>query len=118
MSVSFEGMGASFVSMETSGSLTPGTPVKMSGNGKVSACSNGDRFMGVAVMVAADGVANVQVRGYVSMPYSGTAPGVGWAHLVSGTGGKVKADTGETLTGGEYLIVDVDSTNSRLGFVL
>ena len=118
MSVSFEGIGASFVSMETSGTVTPGTPVKMSGNGTVSACANGERFMGVAVTVAADGVANVQVRGYITMPCSGTLPAVGWARLVSGTGGKLKTDTAASPAGGEYLIVDKDSTEAKIGFVL
>ena len=48
----------------------------------------------------------VQYRGFVTLPYSGTAPSVGYGILAAdGAGGVKGAQSGES-----YLIVNVDTT--------
>jgi len=113
--VSFEGVGESVATFYngSSAAASAGVPVKMSGNGEVSACSDGDRFFGVALSCDAD-FAAVQTAGYVELDYTGTAPAVGYAKLAANGSGGVKA----AETGGEFLIAEVDSTNKILGLML
>ena len=86
MSVSFEGVGqvcATFLG----GKLTEGEVVKVTENGTVGACAADDGFCGVAICCK-DDACTVQVRGFVTVGYSGTAPGMGWRTLaVDGKGG-------------------------------
>ena len=47
MSVSFEGFNEKFATFQCASGLTAGTPVKLTANGKVGACSKGERMIGV-----------------------------------------------------------------------
>lgn len=132
MSVSFGGMGDMIATFKTSGTVNAGAPVKMQGNGTVQACSNGDRFCGIALSVASDGYATVQLGGYIKMPYSGSNFSLGYAHALAAADGKLKADSGTqksitssgtTLsvteyTGSEVLVIEVDTTAKTVGFII
>ena len=111
MSVSFEGIGrwcATFLA----GDVEQGDPVKISANGTVAACSAGDAFCGVAVSER-DGACSVQLGGFITLPYSGTAPTVGYAALCAdGTGGVKSGGTAS------YLTVDVDTTEKTVTILL
>ena len=115
MSVSFKGIRDEYVTFQCASGLTAGTPVKLTGNGTVGACSAGERFMGVAAGVSTDGHALVQTAGYAELAYTGTPPAVGWTQLVCASGG-VTADT--AASGGEYLVLEVDTNSSKVGFML
>lgn len=114
MSISFGGVGELCVTFKTDGSVTKGCPVKMSGNDTVAACADGNRFIGVAIDAAEDGYATVQLAGFVTMSYSGTAPSVGYANLAANSAGGVKTATG----GGEYLVLDVNTSDNTVGFII
>lgn len=105
MSVSFEGVGqvcATFLG----GGLTEGQVVKMTGSGTVGACAADDAFCGVA-LCCKDDACTVQVGGFVSAKYTGTAPGVGWAALAAdGKGGVKTASEGGVMC----LVAQVDTT--------
>ena len=118
MSVSFEGIGQVIATFTAASGTQAGDPVKVSDSGKVTECSNGDRFCGVALYVTGDGHAAVQLSGHCTAKYTGTAPTVGYGHLVSDGSGAVKADAGTegVYTGGEYLITEVDATAGTVGF--
>lgn len=133
MSVSFGGMGDIIATFKTSGTVKAGNPVKMQGNGTVQACSDGDRFCGIALAVADDGYATVQLGGYVKAVYSGSDFSLGYAHALADGDGKLKADAGEEstvvtsdedtvsvteYTGGEILVIDIDTTAKIVGFIL
>ena len=132
MSVSFGGMGEVVATFKTNGVVKAGNPVKMQSNGTVQACSNSDRFCGIAISVADDGYATVQLGGYMKATYSGSAFSVGYAHALAASDGKVKADAGtessvtvdsDTLTvtkytGSEVLVVEVDTTAKTVGFIM
>ena len=98
MSVSFEGVGqvcATFLG----GGLTEGQVVKMTGSGTVGACA--------AALCCKDDACTVQVGGFVSAKYTGTAPGVGWAALAAdGKGGVKTAGEGGVMC----LVAQVDTT--------
>ena len=103
-SVSFHGIGqvcATFLG----GGASEGQVVKLSGPGAVGPCGAGDNFCGVAVCQR-DGACGVQVAGFVTVRYTGTAPAPGWAALdADGEGGVKSADSG----GRTYLVADVDA---------
>lgn len=105
MTVSFEGVGqvcATFMG----GGLTEGHVVKLTGSGTVGACAADDAFCGVAVCCK-DDACTVQVGGFVSVGYTGTAPTVGWKALAADGSGGVKAVTSGGVT---CLVADVDTT--------
>jgi len=110
MNISFNGVGervATFVSANE----TRGVPVKVTANGTVSACSDGDKFCGVALAVR-NGMNSVQLGGYLELPYSGTAPGFGPVKLAADGAGGVKTSS----SGQECLVVFVGT--DTVGFIL
>ena len=105
MSVSFEGVGqvcATFLG----GKLTEGEVVKVTENGTVGACAADDGFCGVAIC-GKDDACTVQVRGFVTVGYSGTAPGMGWRTLAADGKGGVNC-----------LVADVDAAVKTVTMML
>ena len=92
-----------------------GQMVKISGNGAVAACTEGEKFAGQIAAVGRDGAAcSVVLGGMVTAVYTGSAPALGWNGLsANGTGG-VQTDA----SGREHLVVDVDETGMMVTFVL
>ncbi len=126
MKVSFEGVGqvcATFLGDK----LTEGQTVKMTGNGTVGACAADDVFCGVAVCCK-DDACTVQVGGFVTVGYTGTAPGVGWQALsANGSGGVKTAGGAEAASEGSVktasdgvncLVVNVDTTAKTVTILL
>ena len=114
MSISYKGFNDKQLTFKASGTITENTPVKLSANDTVSACSSGDDFAGIASQVR-NGLAAVQMSGAATLPYSGTtAPTVGYISLVAdGDGGvKVPASGGK-----EVLAVSVDTTAETVTFI-
>lgn len=107
MSISFDGIGevvATFL-VETDSALEPGDVVCLTGEGEVGLGSSGGLFCGVAVTVAEDGCAGVQLEGMAAVRYTGTAPQVGWDMLAAdGTGGVTAVEQ----NGLSYLVLSVD----------
>lgn len=112
MSISFHGIGQVCTTF-LGECITEGHVVKMTGNSTVAPCGDGENFCGVAVCCK-DDACSVQVDGFAVLPYSGTAPTVGWSSLAAdGTGG-VKTDEG----GRSYLVVHVDTTAKTVSIKL
>ena len=105
MKVSFEGIGEMVATFEVSGTVVPGDMVKLDGDGKVSACGDGDEFVGVAVTVR-EGCAGVQFAGMAQVSCDGELT-CGWKKLVADGKGGIKT---AAASGREYLVVAVDST--------
>ena len=114
MTTNFNGFNEKVLTFECDTEISAGTPVKITANGKVAACSAGDRFIGICVNTRG-GYASVQVEGYVSSAYTGTAPTVNVTKLVSDGNGGVKADA---TNGGEVVAVCVDTTAKTIGFIM
>ncbi|MBW7572720.1 hypothetical protein [Caproiciproducens faecalis] len=113
MNISLNGYGEQMATFEAEAGVTPGMPVKMTGNGKVGAGTALDAFCGVAVSVRG-GFAAVQLSGYVTVPYSGTAPTVGYQKLNCAADGKVQTES----TGRSLLVTDVDTAAQTCGIIL
>lgn len=119
MSISFDGIGEMAVTFEAADGVKAGIPVKIAGNGKVEACGNGDRMCGVALFVSEDNYATVQLKGFVKLEYSGdTDPTIGYGYYVADGTGKIAADNESAKTGGEYLVVEVDTTAKTAGLYI
>ena len=115
MKISFEGIGQWSATFACGGEVAEGQMVKVSGSGEVSACAAGDKFCGIAEVVARDGAAcAVILGGMVTASYTGTAPATGWGNLSANGSGGVKTDS----NGGSYLIVDVDTAAKTVTFAL
>lgn len=105
----FDSKIATFASSEPKG-----TVVSMSGNMTVSKAAAGAAFCGVCID-SRDGFASVQLSGYCRLPYSGTAPAVGYAMLAADGNGGIKTVT----SGGRTLLVtDIDTVNTSVGIIL
>lgn len=115
MNVSFDGIGSQVMTFlnDTAAPAAAGTPVSMSGSGKVQAAAVDSVFMGVCAAGDKEYVA-VQTAGVVTCAYSGTAPTVGYNKLAAAKDGSVAAKS----TGREYLILAVDDTAGTVTFVL
>lgn len=112
MAVSFQGFHETAATFDVSGNLTEGAPVKLSGNGEVTACGASDAFCGVALAVR-EGLATVQLGGYAVVNYTGTAPSVGYNELAADGQGGVKL-----LSGGRKLLVVEVFSDGTLGLML
>lgn len=92
---------------------------KISANGAVSLCADGNMFVGVIKIIDPDdGAVSVQTRGLVTVAYTGTAPTVGdyQCLLANATNGvKINADTAGLPN---YWIYSVDTSAGTVTFDL
>ncbi len=113
MKVSLNGYGENVVTLEAEDDVKVGSPVKMTGNGKVGLCTAKEAFCGIAVGVR-DGYAAVQMQGfYGNLPYSGSGVQVGYVKL-GATGARAEA----AESGRACLVVAVDTAASTCGIIL
>ena len=116
MKVCYEGIGALYATFSCA-ALAEGTPVRISAAGTAAACGKGNEIAGVAAAVSrGKDACSVQLRGFVTLPYSGTTvPALGYSALVAdGDGGVKVADSSVR----ERLVVEVDSTAGKVTFLL
>lgn len=82
--------------------------VKITDNGQVGPCADGEAFCGVALS-GADQFAAVQVGGFAQINAAGEV-GLGWVKLSADGSGGVKVDD----AGREYLVVHYDSAEGTV----
>ena len=113
MKLSANGFLQAVLTMKSDEPIAVGTPVKMADGFTVAAGENGDAFCGV-VCTSRGTICGVQLRGSVTLAYSGNAPEVGACSLVcDGEGGVcVSAD------GTNVLVLAVDTDAGTLTFLL
>lgn len=90
-----------------------GQVVKVSANGTVTPCTDGDVFCGVMEGVR-KGVSAVQLHGFVTLGYTGTAPDLGYNELLANGADGVKVGSG----GKKCLVVSVDTDAKAVTFEL
>lgn len=114
MKYSFEGIGQ-WAATFGYGGVAEGELVKVSDNGMVGKCADGDGFCGMVISMGHDGEAcAVALGGMVTAAYTGSAPALGWTGLASNGNGGVKTASG----GQSYLVVDVDTDGMTVTFAL
>ena len=114
MGICFDAIGEKYVTFLAGEGAEKGKACKVSANDTVDVCDDGDVFCGV-ISECRDGCAAVIMGGYAELPYSGTAPEVGYALLAANGAGGVKA---VTSGGKSCLVVHVDETAQTVGLFL
>ncbi len=98
MATAYNSIAQECASFAVSGNLIEGEPCKMSTDRTVALCASNNDFIGVVQHVR-NKVATVAVRGFVTVPYSGTAPTVGRVALVAnGSHGVMVGESGTVRT--------------------
>lgn len=112
-SISMQGIGAAHLTAKKGTAATAGYPCHFTANDTVANSASAGAFSGVVEGVRGS-LVTVQFRGFVTLPYSGTAPSVGYGILVAnGSGGVKSAQSGDS-----YLIVNVDTTAGTVCLLL
>lgn len=111
-SISFEEIGSVTATFFTGDGTQAGQVVKVSGDGTAAPCADGDKFCGLALSVASDGFAGVQVGGFAVLPAAGGGISPGWAELCADGDGGVK--TAAAGAGREYLVVSADAAEGTV----
>ena len=106
---SFEEMGAVTVSFAADTGVKGGQVVKVTEDGTVGPCADGDAFCGVA-LEPRNGAAAVQVKGFVTVSTTGSLT-PGWANVeADGSGGVQSSADG----GIPVLVVSADENSAVL----
>lgn len=113
--ISYRGFNASALTFKSEAEFTKGDPVAISASGACAPAADGDLFIGVCVAVR-DNLITSQMEGFVETAYSGTAPECGWGKLCADGNGGVKVSEDETAP--LYRIIEVDTENKTVGFIL
>lgn len=114
MKVAFSGLGEQVATFTAPSTVKKRMLVFINMSGNVNPCAADAVFCGVALSVR-DGTVAVQLGGYVRMPYTGNAPTVGYCSLAASSNTEVKR---VTEGGREYLVLDVNTTDKTVGFLL
>ncbi len=113
MSVSYEGFNMNALTFHCSSEIGKGMPVKIDKSDSIMLCGDGDEIHGV-VIDSDEKYASVQVKGIVTLPYTGTAPATGFNNLGANGNGGVKVSE----NGGRYLVVSIDETAKTVTFLM
>ncbi len=111
MNISYEGIGHLAVTFPA-GSCVAGKVCKIGTDGKAATCAAGDKLCGVTESVNGS-QAGVQIHGFVTVDYTGTAPTAGYVSLCADGNGGVKTGAGR-----EYLVTAVDTAAKTVTFEL
>lgn len=112
MKISLSGYNEAVATLICGENAKKGDIVKISENYTVAPCAAGNDFAGV-ILSASEGRAAVQLGGSVTLPYSGTAPALGYTAVSADGAGGIKADT----AGRKMLIFAVD-TDAKLADII
>ncbi len=108
-----DGYGRKEVTLKALYNVSKGVTVSASADYTVKKAEDGEKFMGVCTH-ADNYAASVLLKGFVKVPYSGTAPSYGYNKLSADGNGGVKTDT----DGREILVICVDTESSVCGIIL
>lgn len=110
--VAFTGFNENMVTFKCSGLIDVGSIVSITANGTVGVSSDSAVFSGIVRSVR-DGYAAVQVSGYIEVPYTGTAPALGYTSVVANGDYGIKSGSGRNA-----IVVEVDTKKKTCGMLL
>lgn len=114
MDISIQGYDTKFVTLRADESCKKGCACTIAANGTAGLCTSG-AFVGFIAGVAGD-YALVQTSGAVSVPYSGTAPALGYTVVQADANGGIAA-LGEGESAGRAVTV-VSAQNGAVTIIL
>ena len=95
-----------------------GKVCKLSANDTGALGSAEDLIFGLIKQVDDDGGLTVQHEGFITVTYTGSAPSVGQAELACNGSGGVKLVATPGTPGKKYLVVNVDTSGTKVTFKL
>lgn len=113
MNISYEGIDQVCITMRKKGEIKVGDACSAEGNNTVAISADEQLITGVAAAVRGEYV-SVIIRGIVTLPYTGSAPGVGYCPLVGDGNGGVKY----LLDGINYHVLEVNTSAHTVTFIL
>lgn len=113
MNYHYEQIGQVCATFATSGELAPGQVCAICENNTVELCGEECDFCGVVAQSHGDHV-SVIVKGFVTVPYTGIAPSIGYEGLAGDGEGNVRA----CLDVNSYLVTNVDTVNKTVTILL
>jgi len=116
---SFEGIEEVLVTMKKNGTITQGThenlAAKIAANKEVAVGTANTPLAGKIMAINGDDI-SVQVKGFMTLPYTGTAPTVGqYNKLECAASGEVQVDASN---GHPFLVFNVDTTNTKVTILM
>lgn len=113
MNVYLNGFDTKEVSLIAGMGVKEGKAVNFLTKTTVGSAAVDTNICGVCTLIR-NGMASVVIRGHVNVPYSGSAPSLGYNKLTSDGAGGVKVNE----NGRDILVVDVDPMKKICGIVL
>ena len=112
MNISFEEIGHLSVTLPAC-QCHVGLVCKVAPSGQAAACISKEAICGVVEAIRGE-TAAVQIHGFVTQPYTGTAPVPGWCGLAANGTGGVQVEAAAH----KYLVVRVDTGKKHVTFEL
>lgn len=113
MAISFDSIGQECITVYANSIINVGSPCKFISSRVINNCTDGNAFHGILSKQSGN-IVTLTVRGFVTVPYSGSTPTMGYCPLAAAGSGKVKKLDGAR----EYLVVETDTANSLVTFLL
>lgn len=113
MDISYEGIGQTCITLRRRPGVSVGCACTMDGANIVDVAGDEYTITGIATAVRGDYV-SLMIHGIVTMPYTGSAPGIGYCPLCGDGTGKVKY----SLEGINYHVLEVDQSAHTVTFIL
>lgn len=113
MAISYQSIAQECITLYATDGLKEGAPCIISGNDTADICEDCDKFVGIVESVRGK-ICSVIVKGFVTVPYTGDAPVVGWQKLASTDIDTVQCEP----TGGSYLVTNVNTMDKTVTFLL
>ena len=115
---SVQGIGDVVISVMCNNEVASGAPLRFFTDHEVIPALTGQTFHGVVLQNKKGVVASVQIGGFVTMAYTGTDPAVGYKRFILDGEGIIKVDTSENVNNPLRLVVDVDTDQKLVTFML
>lgn len=113
MAISYQSVAQECITLYATDGLKVGGVCSVIKNDTANPSLECDMFAGVVADIRGK-FCSVIVRGFVTVPYMGDAPIVGWQRLTAGDNGLVQYDP----SGSRYFVTNVNTTDKTVTFLL
>lgn len=115
MGISYNGFNSKVMTFYAGETCEVGKAVTINDDGEAVKPAKDGNFIGICTSLR-NGIAGVQLEGYVEQPYTGTAPKAGVNKIVFDGQGSIIASTDTAAQ--YYRILKVDTENKIVGFII
>lgn len=113
--ISFNGFNSKVMTFAAGESCEVGKAVTINEDGEAVVPVRNSNFIGICTSIR-NGVAGVQLEGYVEQPFTGTAPKTGVSKIVYDGAGGIAASSDESAQ--YHRVLKIDADNKIIGFII